>query len=75
MSATTSSWTLYRRMLRFVRPHWKVALLAFLAMLASAALEPVFPALMKPLIDDNLIAGSLEKIWEIPLLIVLVFGV
>jgi len=64
---------LYWRLLRYAKPHWRLALLAILAMLASAALEPLFPALMQPLVDESLIARDSESLWRVPLLIVLVF--
>ena len=44
---------LYLRLLSHVRPHWKVFALALLSMVAAAATEPLFPALMKPLLDGG----------------------
>jgi len=49
---------LYARLLRFVRPHSRVFGLAILGMVATAATEPLFPALMKPLLDGGFAAGS-----------------
>lgn len=42
-------------------------------MICSAALEPMFPALMKPLIDSSLIAKDPQSLTLVPILIVLVF--
>jgi subfamily B ATP-binding cassette protein MsbA len=47
------SLTLYRRLLSYVRPHAKVFALAVLGMIAAAATEPLFPALIKPLLDGG----------------------
>jgi subfamily B ATP-binding cassette protein MsbA len=47
----TSSRALYFRLLSYVRPYGKVFGLAVLGMVAAAATEPLFPALIKPLLD------------------------
>jgi subfamily B ATP-binding cassette protein MsbA len=58
MSAVpASSRALYLRLLSYVRPHAKVFGLAVLGMVAAAATEPLFPALMKPLLDGGFAAG------------------
>ena len=54
MSAATSKArdrSLYLRLLSYVRPHVRVFGLAVLGMVAAAATEPLFPALIKPLLD------------------------
>src|SRR5437868_13534094 len=48
---TPSSRTLYVRLLSYVRPYAKVFALGVLGMVAAAATEPLFPALIKPLLD------------------------
>ena len=40
-------------MLGYVRPYWKVFALGVLMMVLTAATEPLFPALMKPLLDGS----------------------
>ena len=47
---------LYFRLLSYVRPHAKVFALAVLGMMFAAATEPLFPALMKPLLDGGFAA-------------------
>jgi subfamily B ATP-binding cassette protein MsbA len=47
----TSSRALYFRLLSYVRPYGKVFGLAVFGMVAAAATEPLFPALIKPLLD------------------------
>jgi subfamily B ATP-binding cassette protein MsbA len=49
---------LYLRLLTHVRPHAKVFALAILGMMAAAATEPLFPMLMKPLLDGGFAAGT-----------------
>jgi len=49
---------LYLRLLSHVRPYAKVFALAVIGMIAAAATEPLFPALMKPLLDGGFAKGS-----------------
>jgi len=49
---------LYARLLSYVRPYARVFGLAVLGMIAAAATEPLFPALMKPLLDGGFGPGK-----------------
>lgn len=64
---------LYLWLLGHARPHWKAGLAALIALICSAALEPVMPALMQPLIDQSLIQRDPDSLWQIPALIALTF--
>ena len=55
-----ASRALYLRLLSYVRPHARVFGLAILGMVAVAATEPLFPALMKPLLDGGFASGGKE---------------
>src|SRR4051812_28701978 len=50
---TDESNALYLRLLSYVRPHARVFGIAILAMVAAAATEPLFPAMIKPLLDGG----------------------
>ncbi len=63
----------YGRLIREALPYWKIALVAMLSMAATAAMEPMLPALMAPLIDESLIDKNPRALIQIPLLIVAVF--
>ena len=63
----------YGRLIREALPYWKIAALAMLSMAATAAMEPLLPALMAPLIDESLIDKDPSALIQIPLLIVAVF--
>ena len=63
----------YGRLIREALPYWKIALIAMLSMAATAAMEPMLPALMAPLIDESLIDKDPSALIQIPLLIVAVF--
>jgi subfamily B ATP-binding cassette protein MsbA len=53
-----SSRQLYLRLLSYVRPHGGIFALAMLGTVAAAATEPLFPMLMKPLLDGGFAAGQ-----------------
>jgi len=64
---------LYLRLLTYVRPHWRVLVLSLLATAATAATEPLFPALMKPMLDQGFSAPGGDNLIYIPLAIVGIF--
>jgi len=49
----TESRELYFRLLKYVRPYARVFAFAVLGMMLAAATEPLFPALIKPLLDSG----------------------
>ncbi|HSG74654.1 MAG TPA: lipid A export permease/ATP-binding protein MsbA [Burkholderiales bacterium] len=53
-----SSRELYLRLLTYVRPYTKAFALALAAMIATAATDPLFPMLMKPLLDGGFAAAG-----------------
>jgi subfamily B ATP-binding cassette protein MsbA len=70
----TSSRALYSRLLSYVRPYWKVFLAAMLCMGLSSLAEPVFPAMMKYMLDDGFAKSQGGWAWLIyPLVILAVF--
>jgi len=64
---------LYFRLLSYVKPYWKVLGLSLFLLACLAALEPVFPAIMKPLIDDGFTKRDKAIINLIPAILVGVF--
>jgi ATP-binding cassette, subfamily B, bacterial MsbA len=69
----SNSKQLYFRLLTYVRPYWRVFALAILGMIGTAATEPMFPAIMKYLLDKGFKAPDPRMVWAIPLGIVLLF--
>ncbi|MEK9953029.1 MAG: lipid A export permease/ATP-binding protein MsbA [Curvibacter sp.] len=65
--------TTYLRLLGYVKPYWKAFGLAVLGMVASAATEPVFPAIMKYLLDRGFQTEDTRLVWLIPAGIVALF--
>ncbi len=64
---------LYLRLLGHVRPHWKGFALTLAATALAAATEPLFPALMKPLLDKGFGQGEQGWLAWLPLAIVGIF--
>jgi subfamily B ATP-binding cassette protein MsbA len=69
----TKSRVLYLRLLRYVAPHWRMFALSILTMVLVAATEPVFPALMKPLLDGSFVNKDPTTIRFIPFALVGLF--
>jgi subfamily B ATP-binding cassette protein MsbA len=64
---------LYLRLLGHVRPHWKGFVLTLAATALAAATEPLFPALMKPLLDKGFGQAGGEWLAWLPLAIIGIF--
>lgn len=62
---------LYSRLLRYVRPYWRVFVTSVVAMVVTASTEPLFPALMKPMLDGKFSEGG--RLWYVPVAIVCIF--
>ena len=64
---------LYLRLLGHVRPHWKGFVLTLAATALAAATDPLFPALMKPLLDKGFGQDANDWMNWLPLAIVGIF--
>lgn len=64
---------IYLRLLSHVRPHWKAFALTLAATALAAATEPLFPALMKPLLDKGFGQGGSDWLAWMPLAIVAIY--
>jgi len=67
------SGVLYARLLRYVAPYWRMFALSILAMILVAATEPLFPAMMKPLLDGSFVNKDPTTIRYIPFALVGLF--
>jgi len=64
---------LYRRLLRYALPYWKVFVVAVLAMMLFAATDTGFAALMKPMLDGNFVERDPRTVKLVPLALVALF--
>jgi ATP-binding cassette, subfamily B, bacterial MsbA len=60
-------------LLGYLRPYWKAFVLAIIGMVCTAATEPVFPAIMKYLLDHGFQVQDTYQVWLIPASIVALF--
>ena len=63
----------YARLLGYARPYWRTFTLAIVGMIAVAATEPLFAAMMQPLIDGSFIDKDPEVVRTVPLLLIGLF--
>lgn len=70
---TTSAWQLYKRLLHYVVPHWKMFLVATVAMAVFATTDTGFAALMKPMLDESFVERDPDVIRILPFAIIGLF--
>jgi len=68
-----SSLGLYRRLLRYALPHWRIFLISSLALIVVAGSEAAFAALIKPMMDGTFIERDSAVIKWAPVVMVLLF--
>jgi subfamily B ATP-binding cassette protein MsbA len=73
MQPPLTSARLYLRLLGYVRPYWKVFVLAIVSIVVLAMTEPAIPALMKPLLDGSFVHKDLHTIRMMPVLLIGLF--
>ncbi|HWT16716.1 MAG TPA: lipid A export permease/ATP-binding protein MsbA [Patescibacteria group bacterium] len=64
---------LYRRLLRFSKAYWPIALVALLGMVFEAAAAGAFTWLMKPLVDGTFVKHDSEVVRWLPGVIIAIF--
>jgi ATP-binding cassette, subfamily B, bacterial MsbA len=67
------SWAIYKRLWRYTKPYRNGLWVATVAMVAAALTEPLFAALMKPLLDQGFVQQKAFDWWMVPSFIVGVF--
>ncbi len=68
-----SSSQLYFRLLRYVRPYWRVFAASIFGTTIGALTEPALPALMKPLLDGTFVDKDPWLMTWMPVLLVGLF--
>ena len=63
----------YLRLLGYVRPYWRMFVLSIGGMLIFAATEPVFAAMIKPLLDGSFVERDPNIVRLMPIALVAVF--
>ena len=67
------SWVIYKRILRFVKPYWRLALLAVICMVLAGAGQAAFAWIIQPLVDGTFIEQDPSaRVW-VPMALVAIF--
>lgn len=74
-STEISAFQLYKRLLSYAKPYWRVFIAVVLAMVVYAATEAGIAMIMKPLLDDGFVNRDADVIKLIPLAIIGLFVV
>jgi subfamily B ATP-binding cassette protein MsbA len=67
--------TNYRRLLGYAVPYWRMFALSLAGMLTFAVTEPLFAALIKPLLDGSFVARDRQLVRLVPLALISIFVV
>jgi len=67
--------TVYRRLLGYVRPYWKIFLLAIAGMVLFSLTEMAFAWIVQPTFDGGFVKKDPQVIAMLPLMIIGIFGV
>ncbi len=74
VTGASDDWiVIYRRLLRYVRPHWPIALVAMIGMAGEALMAGAFTALMRPMVDGTFIERDPVMLRWLPFAIVAIF--
>ncbi|PQJ95923.1 hypothetical protein CXB77_08575 [Chromatium okenii] len=55
--------------MQHVKPYWRMFTFSIIGMLIFAATEPLFAAMMKPLIDGSFVERNADMVRTMPLLV------
>ena len=71
--APGSARRIYVRLIRYAKPYWRMFAVSTVGMVFYAATEPLFAAMMKPLLDGTFIDRDAEVVKSIPLILLGIF--
>ena len=63
----------YRRLMGYVKPYWRMFALSIAGMLVFASTEPLFAAMIKPLLDGSFVDRDPDVVRLMPIMLVGVF--
>jgi subfamily B ATP-binding cassette protein MsbA len=65
----------YKRLIGYVKPYWRMFALSIVGMLVFAATEPLFAAMIKPLLDGSFVDRDPDLVRLMPVVLVGIFAV
>jgi subfamily B ATP-binding cassette protein MsbA len=73
--AAYTGWQVYRRLMRYTLPYWRIFLIALFGMLLFSVTATAFSKLIQPMIDGSFIAKDKSTVRWVPLAIIGVFAI
>jgi len=70
-----TGWHIYRRLLHFTLPYWRIFLIALFGMMLFSVTASAFSKLIQPMIDGSFIAKDPTTVRWVPLAIIIVFAI
>ena len=64
---------IYVRLIGYTKPYWRMFAVSAVGMVFYAATEPLFAAMMKPLLDGTFIDRDIEVVQSMPLILLSIF--
>jgi subfamily B ATP-binding cassette protein MsbA len=64
---------IYRRLLGYAKPYWRPFSVSIVGMLIYAATEPIFAAMMQPLLDGSFVDRDINVVRAMPVVLVALF--
>jgi subfamily B ATP-binding cassette protein MsbA len=74
LSGDVKSWTVYKRLLRYARPHLRIYAIGLLGMLLFAATEASLGYFVRKVFNEDFIVGNPATLWLVPLGVVGLFA-
>lgn len=66
---------IYRRLLNYSLPYWKIFILAIIGMLIYAATQVSFAQILEPMMDGGFVEKDPDSMFWVPIILVLIFTV
>ena len=65
----------YRRLLNYSLPYWKIFIFAIIGMMIYAATEVSFAQILEPMMDGGFVEKDPDSMFWVPVILVLIFTV
>ncbi len=72
-SGEASAREIYRRLMGYVRPYWKMFAISIAGMLVFGLTEPLFAAMIKPLLDGSFVERDPDVVRLMPIVLIGIF--
>jgi len=74
-SQSNDATKIYRRLLKYSLPYWKIFILAIIGMIIYAATEVSFAQILEPMMDGGFVEKDPDSMFWVPVILVLIFSI